>query len=1049
MTTEEFVYPFRRNSNYLFSPELAQSCLPYKSKNDKPDNITIPLVCDTEFQTLQTSWLNIPSQSRLGIISQWRHINGTEGKILAHTDLVDVPEAKPLLDRYPLATSGFHAVDFLQLTGIDILLSQSENPSDFKSLPKCDFKLYAHFALAEILMIATGKYKEDIKDLLRSKSAPMIEMGRRLKASGGKSLRNGVALPWIVTINGVKYQVCISIVDTGALHGVASYNDLCIAAGIKPKYKDLLTKKDKENMLMTAINRPDDFENYALGDLYVYDLLKANAKNFRKIYKDLGLNDYYTAPSLTIGSTIQKLFLPPLLKYCDIPSLPDNKNSSEYKRIKGLHEELQSFVIPASAEYLKQSPIHTISLGSKVEGGRCRNNRPLDIFVVSALANLDISGCYGEGQRNQEYPLGNPEVINYDVRKENKYLTLREFLEMYGIKKREYSQWNEKKHSDYDLVPGLWLARITTNEELKISQDVLASWYVSSGNGCSLHDKYLARMAKFATEEMCDSEEIETEQDNSFNLEDGNLKVLNNEIINGVITHDFLDWLFNIASTQQRNELLDKTNVLCSIVYPRSWRVNSYKELVETYDNWNEKNTVKRVAVANRQHKKIFSEDGNCHAWFSVNLGDLIINKLLVERKRYPKIDEGGTKNPMNTLYKLCGNTLYGVMVSKYFTTSNVVVGNNITARARLLAWYMEKGLYGFQTVTDGTPCELNRVPYPRRENRMPKANDFVNFYQQRNPKDIVLKPIDNAENIDLIRDSEGTKLIINRGDTIEILVNSEASEWINRVSFEHLQMLFPEVDVLHKESTKLKVDKATGNYTEIPRIGQFEFEVKDFHNYGVFHSSSNYMFDLPNDKVELKMRSYETKRSHDSVVLDSKNNLLITDKYGDNNNPALDFMCQLRDNPSAVKRQEVFVKNGLLKVSQYKENTKLYDRLGVEPGDNIFKPGLLRELSLSQFTFRTVQQRNAWEKEIDRMKDKTGQSLEKYFTNVDGTLNYSQMINTIDKLIHDYPINPKSGLPIVDDNKTFDSILGGINSESHPMFDALNKVKSHLRRES
>ncbi|MEO0968266.1 MAG: hypothetical protein AAFX80_07980, partial [Cyanobacteria bacterium J06639_18] len=56
---------------------------------------------------------------------------------------------------------------------------------------------------------------------------------------------------------------------------------------------------------------------------------------------------------------------------------------------------------------------------------------------------------------------------------------------------------------------------------------------------------------------------------------------------------------------------------------------------------------------------------------------------------------------------------MYGDMVSKYFMTSNPVVGNNITARARCLAWFMEKGLHGWQSITDGCAFELNGVLYP------------------------------------------------------------------------------------------------------------------------------------------------------------------------------------------------------------------------------------------------------------------------------------------------------------------------------------------------
>lgn len=68
--------------------------------------------------------------------------------------------------------------------------------------------------------------------------------------------------------------------------------------------------------------------------------------------------------------------------------------------------------------------------------------------------------------------------------------------------------------------------------------------------------------------------------------------------------------------------------------------------------------------------------------------------------------------------------------------------------------------------------------------------------------------------------------------------------------------------------------------------------------------------------------------------------------------------------------------------------------------GDTIEKVGLLREFSISQFTYQTKAQYQAIEKEIQRNKRRYNQSYEGYFLNDDGTLNYQLMIHTIDKII-------------------------------------------------
>ena len=71
----------------------------------------------------------------------------------------------------------------------------------------------------------------------------------------------------------------------------------------------------------------------------------------------------------------------------------------------------------------------------------------------------------------------------------------------------------------------------------------------------------------------------------------------------------------------------------------------------------------------------------------------------------------------MNNLIKFVINTFYGDLISLYFKCGNTVAGNNITARARSMAWHLEKSVHGFQTITDGCCFELNRVIYKHKYN--------------------------------------------------------------------------------------------------------------------------------------------------------------------------------------------------------------------------------------------------------------------------------------------------------------------------------------------
>ena len=83
-----------------------------------------------------------------------------------------------------------------------------------------------------------------------------------------------------------------------------------------------------------------------------------------------------------------------------------------------------------------------------------------------------------------------------------------------------------------------------------------------------------------------------------------------------------------------------------------------------------------------------------CYVWYSVELDELAIQKHLEERAKYRRGIP--LEYPINTFLKLVTNTIYGVLVSPYFNIGNTIVGNNITARARSMAWYIEKELNGY-----------------------------------------------------------------------------------------------------------------------------------------------------------------------------------------------------------------------------------------------------------------------------------------------------------------------------------------------------------------
>ena len=176
-----------------------------------------------------------------------------------------------------------------------------------------------------------------------------------------------------------------------------------------------------------------------------------------------------------------------------------------------------------------------------------------------------------------------------------------------------------------------------------------------------------------------------------------------------------------------------------------------------------------------------------------------------------------------------------------------------------------------------------------------------------------------------------------------------------------------------------------------------FSFEIKDIYTKAHFHGTSNYL--LANEReTKIAMRSYETKRHHQSFSITKAGDTVTTEFY--DGIPPSQFFLQQLDHPNQVKRSKVFIKKGILKLNDWKNNVDKWLDSGYVCGDTIEKTGILREFSLSQFTYQTIEQYLAIEKEVQRNKRRYNQSYEGYFINDDGTLNYQSMILEIDLAI-------------------------------------------------
>jgi hypothetical protein len=736
------------------------------------------------------------------------------------------------------------------------------------------------------------------------------------------------------------------------------------------------------------IERPIDFDLYSIGDLWNYKALLMNAENFKLIYNSLGLEDYFTLPRLTIGATVANMIEASILKMF-----------SKHGYIETGYTKsaiIKEFCSYSTASWLKKKTTTTACYNSKVDGGRCRNNRPTDVRINGVICDTDISGCYGEGLRAQLYPLGKPVVLEYPIHSPiNDYKTLRQFLKKYGK----------------ELVPGLWQARVSTREGyvLKYLQDFIVSWIPPKD------------ISKMITDSEAPGAEEWWNEDNV-----GLTKIFTNQVHLGLIQHDFVQWLDEIATSKQRKELLDNLVVVTALFYPKSERVNGVGELVKYHQTHAGKNTA-TIKTQKRKTTEIMTRQ-ECHAWYGINVGEMLVNHLLIERKRHPK------ESPLNTLYKLCINTAYGDFVSQFFKISNVCVGNNITARARALAWYMEKGLHGFQTITDGCAFDLNKVLFPE-ENRLITGENVVNNYAKikKGSKHFPVKPLANIDYIDIlpvaIHNEQKQKnewkgcLVLYQAEKSTVLSLKETQKWLDTKVAEHLRNLFPNVNVLHQ---------ATKDVYGNERIGQFEFEAKGIYNSAAFHGTANYVLSIETQN-KVRMRSY-TPKEHTSFELAADDLQVLREDY----HPSNEFLAMLQENPQRVKRSEVYINTRILKIRDWRRNYTSWQYSEAFPGCTVENAALLRELSLSQFTFQSHEQYKAWSKEADTLRRHYGQSYEMFFVDDEGYLDYQRLVNEVDAAIR---AGKMSFLDGVDKRKAHMYR----NYQAHPQLPALEVAQSQL----
>jgi hypothetical protein len=563
--------------------------------------------------------------------------------------------------------------------------------------PTLKIKLFIFYAIKDVQALfkdskdyakVFGLFDEDEEKVKLSRI-------RRTRISNGH--KESMLLPYQVRLENRETgrmdwnNVSVEIIDISAMQGGGSLLDYARNVGIEMPDKEVYSKEEKAVMGKMMKENPQKFISYAMGDVITRDgkpLLEEIYDRTNAFYNQIAIG-MGLIPRECWGLSVGKIDAammtefkarnPKLLKaltlvqdklqIVDSGKIKNGKKAekrpfSELFYLANKRAGIQGFANAGRADYNKDLATY----GSMVDGGRATANRlSIKTYHKGVLVDIDISGCYGNGLIAQDFAVGNPTIVTEAMK-------LGEFI----------------KEFEHRLVPGLWCARINWDD---------------APFGCDLLISKLRKgWQNWDNGQVLDTDDdgmiIHTEED--ARLYDASMIMQTHTIYQAIFQHDLLQLLRKIPEGRAKEGGFSSRN---------EWNWLLENATITMFAGYLKEDEVTE-ATPEMFEQTIYTKGKNngvvCKKWVRIPMADWI-KPLIMMRKQHDK----GT--PMNTFLKLLINATYGVIASSFFSgegygISDMVVGNNITARARALAWMMEKGLGCLNIATDGGVYNPNKV---------------------------------------------------------------------------------------------------------------------------------------------------------------------------------------------------------------------------------------------------------------------------------------------------------------------------------------------------
>jgi len=621
-----------------------------------------------------------------------------------------------------------------------------------------------------------------------------------------------IALPYEIylpTQKGMKWHaLSIELIDLCAMQGAKGLKTYLQNVGLSTDDKSVWDWNKNNNPLDFLIQKPKVFIPYIRSDVRdLKTVLDKTMEFYNDIASTIGVN-----PSSDWGRSTGKITARITSEW--LGSHPNVMLPTQEDKITGI-KPLYWYNRLASPEAMKQLS-HLVGnqallyLGM-TDGGRCVKERSTIDVLDGVLVDIDINGCYGNGLKNQIFPIGNPSVIAPPM---------------------TFGEW-ENQYNKH-LIPGLWTGRISW-KDAPFKQDLLLS---KEEKAFTSWDRYQSHFA----ENISDDDK----------LYDASMYLATNQVHMAAFTHDLYQVILKYTSNSELAWIRKNAIIECFAYY------DERDEIEKVIPEMCEIRSIKNIGISGLMW---------CTKWVRVELKGLagiLIDKRATHKdkiKSYNKIFGKNNKDAtaenipdsqningiefsktdwkyqgsIQEFIKLIVNTIYGCIASSYFAgdgtgISNFIVGNNITARARTLAWCMGKGLYSLMSITDGGVFDVNKVAFYKRQSLDTFANlGFELFVGSNKTTKVKIKPLFGHE----IPQDESMFKILDKNNHVQDL------------AWKHLKEQFGELDIFKFE--------------------QFTFEVKKLYTECQIRNKSDYrLYNCITNETNIKIRGLSKKNGKD-----------------------------------------------------------------------------------------------------------------------------------------------------------------------------------------